>query len=731
MNENSMEMQRHAMDSWQVVKNRIGPIMLSFLLVFAVAAIITYIMPRKYRGHVSMKIERKSQSVNVDMRNSGFDPFAQSEFWAKTEFETITQPKTLEPVIAELDLAKRWGLPGNREAQAKLIANLEPQASMKSDFVSIDFYDEDPQLAADIANKVADSYMKMRVEVAVAGKSAGLKVLQKQIDDAHKRAAETRLKVQALKKEAGIVGDTISGNGPGARTYGGEVQTTEGMMESLRQQNLYKLDSDIQAFRAEIAGLDSLSSEELVERAYALKLENGVIASQYPRLQELKIAYEGALRSGLGKKHEKVRGLMSQIEESQRLLSIAAKAHLDGLKNKLASAESQRTGQEKLNSDSKTTALDKQAATTTYLMAKRELEQQEQTATERQMTLLNEEATIELGQTPATIYANAEPEMIPARPKIGLNLALGAIVGLMFGIGLAFAMEYMDTSVKSLDDVERYLGVPVLAVIPQDVGVLHKTSGFNPDAEAYRILRTNIEFNRRNANSNCITVVSGGAGEGKSTTLTNLAFVCAQGGYNVLLIDGDLRRPRLHTMFDTGNSVGLTNYLTTDVQLEDVVLQTQVENLYFLPSGVLPADSAGILNSQRMSDLIADVKSRFDLVLIDSPPILGVSDASVLAHEADMTIIVVQHRKLPRQMLMRVKQAVENVGGTVLGVVLNNVDVRSDSQYQYYTSYYTYYTPTNLPGGVDPGKRKRKKQDAGAATVASGKKAGAETGDIF
>ena len=144
------------------------------------------------------------------------------------------------------------------------------------------------------------------------------------------------------------------------------------------------------------------------------------------------------------------------------------------------------------------------------------------------------------------------------------------------------------------------------------------------------------------------------------------------------------------------------DYLTTALMLEDVILQTPIENLYFMPSGILPADAAGILNSRRMSELIADVKNRFDLVLIDSPPILGVSDASVLASEVDLTIIVIQHRKLPRNMLLRVKQAIENVGGNLLGVVLNNVDVRSDSQYQYYTSYYTYYSPTNVDNKVKP-----------------------------
>ena len=250
--------------------------------------------------------------------------------------------------------------------------------------------------------------------------------------------------------------------------------------------------------------------------------------------------------------------------------------------------------------------------------------------------------------------------------------------------------------------------MPVLAVIPKGVGVLLNENGLSPDAEAYRILRTNIEFNRKRADANSITVVSGSAGEGKSTTLVNLAYICAQGGYSTLMIDGDLRRPKLHTFFKTSNSVGLTNYLTTELRLEDVVLRTPVDNLFFMPSGILPADAAGILNSQRMSELIANVKGRFDLVLIDSPPILGVSDASVLASEVDMTMVVVQHRKLPRSMVLRVKQAIENVGGNLLGVVLNNVDIQSDHQYQYYTSYYTYYSSANATGQSSPKKTKEK-----------------------
>ena len=328
-----------------------------------------------------------------------------------------------------------------------------------------------------------------------------------------------------------------------------------------------------------------------------------------------------------------------------------------------------------------------------YVDAKRDFETDQQLLQQMKIKQMGESISRKMPGESVVVHDPPFISETPVSPNVTLNLVLGAVVGLVFGLGIAFFLEYLDTSVKSLEDVERYLQVPVLAVIPKDIGILYKQSGNSPDAEAYRILRTNIEFNRKNPEDNAITVVSGGAGEGKSTTLINLAYICAQGGYTTLMIDADLRRPRLHTYFDINNSVGLTNYLTTELMLEDVILQTPVDNLYFMPSGILPADAAGILNSRRMSELIQDVKQRFDLVLVDSPPILGVSDASVLASEVDLTMIVVQHRKLPRNMLLRVKQAVENVGGNVIGVVLNNVDVRSDSQYQYYTSYYTYYAP--------------------------------------
>lgn len=726
MSDTGTELQHQAMDSWQVIRNRFGLIVLTFLLVFATASIITYIMPRKYRGLVEMKIERMQTKVQVFQRSTD-DFMAPSDVVIKNEYESITKPETLYPVVEKLDLQKRWSLPNRQAALAKLRGNLDTQSSIRSDFVTIEYYDQEPATAAEIANAVSQSYMTRRVEVESKQKKEALQMLAQQIAEQEQLRDQARLKMQEAKKRGGIVGEWFS-SGTNSTAPGTNLRTTEDSMVMTREQALLQAELDVQSLTAEIDQLSKLEGDELVARASGLRLENTNVTSMLADLNKLQVTREGLVNAGRGRRHPEIQGVDSQITLSKQLILDAAKAHLAALQTRLDSSIKRRDALQSSNQDAKKELLDQQSAQNEYKTAADDVAYIENLLLQLKSSYFETKAGLELVKSPATIYAVAVPEGRPAKPNVALNLALGGALGLMLGVGLAFFLEYMDTSVKSLDDVEKFLGVPVLAVVPKDVAVLHRTSGFNPDAEAYRILRTNIEFNRKNPAANCITVTSGGAGEGKSTTLCNLAYVCAQGGYSVLLIDADLRRPRMHTLFDVSNTVGLTNYLTTQVQMEEVVVKTAVENLYFLPSGMLPADSAGVLNSQRMTDLIEEAKSRFDLVLIDSPPILGVSDASVLANEADLTMIVVQHRKLPRHMLMRVKQTVENVGGTVLGVVLNNVDLRSDSQYQYYTSYYTYYSPDNQasPASGAPEKRKKLKSVQASADAPA-----APRGDVF
>jgi len=249
--------------------------------------------------------------------------------------------------------------------------------------------------------------------------------------------------------------------------------------------------------------------------------------------------------------------------------------------------------------------------------------------------------------------------------------------------------------VKTIDDVERTLQAPVLGVIPQNVGYLIDEGSESPHAEAYRVLRTNLLFSRKDDKLNTVAVVSAGAGEGKSTTVLNLATVFAQSGQRVLVVDSDLRRPTLHKVLRVTNTIGLTNYLLKQNTLEEVIQTTSLPSLDFMASGKLPSSSLGILSSSQMKDVIGELKQRYDFVFFDSPPIMGVSDASILASEVDMTLQIIQYRRYPQPMNIRAKQLIEKVGGNLVGIVLNNINMSQDESYYYYSGYYHDYYSKN------------------------------------
>jgi capsular exopolysaccharide synthesis family protein len=351
--------------------------------------------------------------------------------------------------------------------------------------------------------------------------------------------------------------------------------------------------------------------------------------------------------------------------------------------------------------DSRANEIEEKAKMTEYLDAKNRYIRALKVLESLEVSYETQKLKIMMKQPTARIWEKAEKADRPDKPKVGFIMLCAVIGGLLLGVGLAFFIEYLDTSVKTLDDVERYLQIPVLAVIPNNVSILMKNAGDTSDAEAYRILRAAIEFNKPYRDANTFTLISGGPGEGKSTTINNLAYTCARGGYNVLVVDADLRRATQHEFFHVDNSFGLVDYLLGKAEVDEIIKTTKIDNLSFIPAGILPGEAVGILNSQRMTDLIAKLKSQYDLVFFDSPPILGVSDGSVLASEVDITIMVVQHRRFPRVMLQRVKQAVLNVGGRLIGVVLNNVDSKHDDGYAYYYNYNEYYGPRRGTPKID------------------------------
>ncbi len=683
-----------SIDYWQVLKNRYGVILLTFLLVFMTAAVITSVMPEKYESTSVVQVHPSTIAIAPFRNAGGVNPGAQmTAQYMQNEFETIVAPETLRRAAKKAQLPTLWGME-MEDVISNLKGIVETTPRRGTDFIEINVRHAKASDAKAIAGAVAEAYIERRKSTEEERAQKALDALDNELIAQSDLVQDHRKELTVLIQQYGI--PYFDGG------HSNPLGMSEQQMFQNARQKLANFETQADQIEIQIKKLFDLTNEELISYAAGLDLPQNQV-TDYANQNRAALDRQLDLSAqGLGARHP------DMVAMDQRAVSAMKKAHEEVvslravLQTKLELVQRQVLKMREMVDDRKEDAITLSLKQSNYTQAKEQYEQAR--AMLREMKIKQQEARVllKMPRDPITFHERAKKANRPVFPNFTMNLLLGAGVGLVFGIGIAFLLEHLDTSVKSLEDVERYLQVPVLAVIPKDVGVLHKQSGISPDAEAYRILRTNIEFNRKNPDDNSITVVSGGAGEGKSTTLVNLAYVCAQGGYTTLMIDADLRRPRLHTFFDINNSVGLTNYLTTDLALEDVILQTPVDNLYFMPSGILPADAAGILNSRRMSELLQDVKQRFDLVLVDSPPILGVSDAAVLASEVDLTMVVVQHRKLPRNMLMRVKQAVENVGGQVIGVVLNNVDVRSDSQYQYYTSYYTYYAPSNMEENQTP-----------------------------
>ncbi|MGZ5018898.1 MAG: GumC family protein [Chthoniobacterales bacterium] len=703
------ETKLHFLDYWRVIRVRWVLILLAFFLVLLTAAIVTYFQPREYQSSVFIEVKSTAQNVRIFDTTNPNVPIHDPQL-APTVFQVIQRTGVLYPVIEELKLQDKWAKNGIRptreQAYQRLRNKLQVDEVRNTDLLQISVFSTDPQEAADIANKIVAVYQDTRVEEEKEIMNRAVLSMNEEVSKQQKKVDDASADVARIRDQEGIVDLNPEGTE--------DAQTPLNTIVLKQETEVNEAETKASSLATQLEQIKNVKGDDLMRMMPTLNIQDPTVLKILPVYQEAVAQEALLLNSGLGENHPKVKALRAQKDVYTKQLEGQVAIIRSGLERNLNTAQTTVSELRKRLGEINQKQLNQKNLSATYTRAKNSYIKEKLLLDSVRTRAQSQTMELAMPRMAVSVKQVAEPPTFAARPRVGLNLALGALVGLIVGLGLAFFVEYLDTSVKTMEDVESLLGVPVLAIVPKNIKLLHKEPGDTPDAEAYRILRTNIEFNRKNPEANAISMVSGGPGEGKSTTLANLAFTSAQGGYTTLIVDADLRRPVQHSIFDLTNKIGLTNYLTTDMRLEDVIFPTAVENLSVMPSGILPSDAVGILNSQRMSDMIAELKTRYDIVFFDSPPMLGVSDASVLASEVDQTIIVVQHRRFPRAMLSRVKQAVLGVGGTVLGVVLNNVDLKHDQNYYYYTNYYGYYTPR------DKEARRESRRSTASTTASNG-----------
>ena len=676
----------HILDYWRIIRVRFVTILLVFLLTAVTTTVVTFLLPETYMSLSRISIEKDTSDIapllGMQSGPTAFDPY-----FIQTEFEKIQSQKVLDKVVSKCGLTEEWKrLNGGKslteiEARKILEKAIDIRQFRNTSIIELRAYDRKPQWAQTIAQALAEEYQDHRKNLQEERVKKGILVLNGRLKKINEEISVMQTNVDELRTQEGIsdaAGDEsysiiepeiVRRYESGLIDARGIHTTQSTLLEGLRAQSDEELRASILTAHPD-AQLDVLIRELHTGQQTLANL--GVdLGDEHPRIKGLKVV----VATLEGQIDDRIRGILAGLE----LRVNSTKAQVEQLQRDVADAKKRESDMREKGRE--------------YFDAKRELSNTTRIRDTILLRVMQEEVDLALPkESTVEITDDADLPIKAVRPNIPLNIALGVVVGLVLGVGLAFFIEYLDTSVKTIDDVERALNAAVLGVIPQNVGSLLDEGDESPHAEAYRVLRTNILFaGRKSETQTTFSVVSGGAGEGKTTTMFNLAVVFAQQGDRVLVVDSDLRRPSMHRFFKLSNNIGLTNYLLGQATIEEVIQTTELPSLHFIPSGKLPSSSMGILSSAKMKEFVAEMKSRYDYVFLDAPPIMGVSDASVLASMVDMCVLVVQYRKYPQLMTQRAKDMVTKVGGELVGVVLNNINISQDSYYYYYSGYYYDY----------------------------------------
>ncbi len=689
----------HFMDYWRMVKSRKEVVIAVFLFVVVAGIVVTLLMPKVYMASTRIKVRQDMPEVT---------PFQQAQqklmsiydmYFLKTEFEIIQSRPILYEVIGNLRLREQFGRMYSddgtplslAETYKMLCDSMKVQQYRDTNLIEISICRSSRRTTRDaarrdaqkIANEIASVYRDHRMKQNRDETGRGVMALREAYQAQQKKVEMAESALETLRKDLNV--SMVMGSQPGTAS-----SLDNAKLERLELNRIQARKSMLDR-KTRFEEMTRLKGSELLY-SMAYVVQDPALAALRQQLTEAEANFKKR-QEMFGERHPDVVGALAVVNDLKRKIDETVQGQIKGLSTDYEIA---KRDFEAAESDLEAARMsDITAHSTKYLpfaKAESEVMRQRQLRDTLELELVQKSIELDLPRTPVEVVDPAEmpEENDPVSPKLLLNIILSIVMGLGCGIGLVFFIEYMDTSVKTVEDIEQYIGASIVGVIPQKVRPLVEEGPDSPHAEAYRVLRMNMELSKKMGGGNVLCLTSGGAGEGKSLTLFNLACVCAQTGKTVLVIDSDLRRPTQHKMFKISNRMGLADVLLGTATLDDSIHRAVFPNMDFLSSGKLPSTMHGTMNAQKLRDIINHVRGRYDYVFFDSPPIMGVSDASILSSEADAVMLVVQHRSYPRAVSLRAKNMVENVGGNLIGVVLNNLNVARDYYYYYHSDYYNY-----------------------------------------
>lgn len=710
----------HLSDYLRVLYKRRRPALTVFLLVFLATCVYTFTATPTYSAKVQILIEKEASNVvafkEAVEQNQVTDDYYQTQYkilqsralarrtldalhlWQNSHFgdgPQATGPRAvLSALVPHLSIggSREQSAPDETAAQSRAIdrflGNLTVSPVRNSRLVDVSYESTDPGTAALVANGIAKAYIEQNLEFRfMASKEAS--------DWLSARLAEQRAQVegseQVLQRYREQTNDAVSleerQNIVVQKLADLNTAVTRAKTERIEKETAY---NQIRGIQNNYSALDNVPAV----------LANGFVQQQKAELADLQ-RQQAQLSERLGVNHPDMVKIGAAIRASEAKIHAEMAKIVEAMRNDYERALTQERSLTAALDQQKREALDLNRKAIQYGVLTRDA------ATNRQIfdSLLQrtKETGIsgELRTSNIRVVDPAETPRRPQSPNRRSNLLVGLFSGTILAIGVALFFEYVDNRIKAPDEVARYLKVPFLGMVPAlfdqdtDTALIH--IGSRPQfAESFKSLRTNVLFSAADEGMHSVVVTSTAPSEGKTVVATNLAVALAQSGLRVLLIDADMRRPRVHSVFDKPREPGLSDFLIGRARVSETV-RPAVPGLWIMSAGTAPPNPSELLNSKRFADLIESLGQHFDWAIIDTPPVMAVTDATIAAHITKRALFVIGAEMTNHFAATRAIDQLKRSNARVLGAVLNRVDLKNNGYYysHYYRREYSdYYSET-------------------------------------
>lgn len=669
----------HLRDYWKIVWQARWTVLAVFVLIVGLTAAWTFLQTPIYRATATIEVQSKAQQISVGQDVSGLGVggygWLAEEKYHNTQVEIIRSRDVAARVANMLDLANHPQFSLVADPIDVFRSRIQVVPRRETGLIEISMLGANAAEITEWVNAVAEQYVDRNFERAQSNMDEAFEAVQSQMDDLRAQLAVAQEKRFRTLEESDIVSSEYKAQIvlEKLKVYDGEL--TRANIEASQLKDTLDRILALQQRGADLMSVPELASDQDLKELNRSKVQ------LERRLEATKVD----LRPG-HPDYEKTESELAKVLERMRdRVSVI----LGTLQNKYEGTLEYETYLRVQISAAEELSVDVAKASSEYDLRKTDAETRKQILDMISRTMGEVQLGAQLLTNNVSVLDAATEPRYPIRPRKKLNLLIGAMLGMFFGLSTAFFLDYLDNTFRTPDDIEKYLNLAVLAVVPKA-----GEEGFKERAvkEAYQSLRTSVIFSSESRQRKVVLITSTGPQEGKSSTVANLGQTLAAAGDRVLVVDCDLRRPTQHLIHEMERDHGLTNYLAAAVDSADwtdYVKSAGPNSPHVMTCGPLPPSPPELLGSARFVDLIENLRESYDWVLLDSPPAASLADTTQLAAAVDMVVLVVQHYRTDRDMVRKTLQRLQVIQTPIVGAVLNNVDFdRAYHKDYYYAGYY-------------------------------------------